>query len=234
MAWGRSGVRVPLGPQHVIHLSTRSDGHRTGQGFESPWVHMIETQLITVPANLPSLISILKKFNIPINEWGKGYAKTPQHLFEELKNHDSYLTSQNNELTRRVDFVDINVLGFFDGKKHQLIEEKQVFNENTLQERIRTRHYATGAVSEKIHIGEQPEKAALRALAEELGIRNDNLFLQPTSTTQTKRTSLSYPGLNSEYRGFFYETQLNPSQIVKTGYKETQPDKTTYFSWIEI
>ena len=166
----------------------------------------------------------------PRESLGQGAAKTVSHLLSEIQNGDCELVEENNGLIRRVHVVNLSVSAQFDGKIHTLIEDRQVFNEGTSQERIRKRRDLGGAVSEKIHSSEDPDAAVPRAIHEELGIEG-NVNFNKTRSEDIDRDSPSFPGLRTQYRAHYYSATLTGDQIHKKGYKEVQPDKTTYFVW---
>lgn len=180
-----------------------------------------------------TLGAYLIRFGIPVSDWGQGAAKTVQHLFSEITNGDCELVQEESGLVRRVHVVIISVFAEFDGKKHTLIEDRQVFNEGTPQERTRQRRDLGGAVSEKIHSSENPDAAVPRALNEELGVGDNNSF-QKTGSEDVDRDSPSFPGLRTQYRAHYYNATLSGDQIHREGYKEVQPDKTTYFVWSDV
>ena len=95
-----------------------------------------EIENITSPETLGAY---LLRFGIPVSNWGQGAAKTVSHLLSEIQNGDCELVEENNGLIRRVHVVNLSVSAQFDGKIHTLIEDRQVFNEGTSQERIRKR-----------------------------------------------------------------------------------------------
>ena len=173
----------------------------------------------------------LSGFGIPISKWGKENAKAVSHLFRELEDGDTELVEEvAGQLIRRVCFVNIEIMGVFNGQLHRLIEEKQVFDEGMPLERVRYRQNLGGAVKEKTHLNEEPSVAASRALFEELGIVSD-VSLTVLNKEEIDRESPSYPGLRTQYRATYFEAELNGDQIKPEGYKEVELDKTTYFIW---
>jgi hypothetical protein len=46
--------------------------------------------------------------------------------------------------------------------------------------------------------------------------------------------SLSYPGLFSIRKGYYYIYHFNKEQFNSEGYIENQSDKSTYFKWTQI
>ena len=109
----------------------------------------------------------------------------------------------------------------------RLVEEKQVFTDG----RKRTRDIG-GSIAEKLLPNEEAEKAALRAVREELQVIGD-LTIRPKRTDEEIKDSPSYPGLQTKYVRHYFETELDGKQFKPEGYTETQPDKTTFFVWKE-
>ncbi len=172
----------------------------------------------------------IENAGIDISEWGKGQTKTLEHLQKEIEEEETVLiTGEQGELLRK---VIVGVADVFyispDGKKYHLKEEKQIFKDD--RERSRD---INESVSEKMKINEDPNKAMLRGIREELGIEGD-LFLTKIGTDKKLVSSLSYPGLQSYYIYHKFETILNEKQFKEDGYIEEQEDKNTYFIWEEI
>lgn len=121
----------------------------------------------------------------------------------------------------------------FNNHTYQLVEDRQVFNEGTSQERVRQRQGLQGAIKEKMHPGEDPRAAVSRAFQEELKIVTDVDFSRVRSEDLDKE-SPSYPGLRSQYRAHYFEAELVGDQIKPEGYMDVESDKTTYFVWRQI
>lgn len=189
---------------------------RIEQGFES----------------VEALGGLLQEYSIPIQLWGQGRAKTVGHLFKELAEGDTELVTLGRELLRQVAFVNIDVYADFDGAKHRLREDRQVFDEGLPTERTRTREMV-GAVKEKLHKSENPEAVIERAIQEELQVRG-KIAYEKLREEDLDEESPSYPGLRSKYKAHFFRADLKGDQINPQGYKEVQPDKTTYFVWAKV
>ena len=65
--------------------------------------------------------SYLIRYGIPVNQWGKGYAKTIEHLEKEIESNECSLVDKNGTLVREIEFVMCEI--FYKGLK--LKEEKQ-------------------------------------------------------------------------------------------------------------
>ena len=185
------------------------------------------------------LESFLSAYNIPAHTWGQGNAKTAEHLYREIKRKDSQLIQENGELIRKLKFIEVNVEVEAMGKKLRLVEDRQVFNEGKSNQRTRRRPEFKCAVKEKIHLHEDPDQAVVRAIKEEIGrlwSDHDLKLINPQKVDQKiiRRESMSYPGLLTHYDGHSYHLQLPRPLFSPDGYKEIQPDKTTYFVWKEI
>jgi len=179
--------------------------------------------------HLQELRQQLEQAGIDISLWGKGEAKTLEHLYQELEKGESVLRLADNrlELLRRV--VSANVYYMTkDGKKLRLQEDKQVFKDG----RIRHRKF-DNPIAEKMKPDEDPKDAMIRCLQEELGL-DGNFDIKLVGTDQPKYESQSYPGLYSRYDTYRFEVILNDEQFQETGYTEEQEDKTTYFVWEEV
>lgn len=180
--------------------------------------------------NINILKNLLENKGIDTSQWGKGEAKTIEHLQREIEEQESILLiDDSGELIRRVMIVGADIYHTFqDGKTYRLKEDRQVFNDG----RERRRDYGH-AVSEKMKIDEIPEAAMIRGIREELGI-GGNIELTKTLADEKNIFSPSYPGLNSLYIRYEFEVLLSDEQFNIEGYVEEQDDKKTYFIWEEI
>jgi hypothetical protein len=169
----------------------------------------------------------LEKHGIPLDQWGKGQAKTFQHLLKEMAENECELVEDEEKgLVRRVSVLGIDIYYQPQGSERlRLFEEKQVF----IDGRERRRSLPT-SMGEKLTPGEDLDQAAKRAIREELGI-TDGVQAQYIKTLRNERVSDSFPGLLSQYVNHFYEANLTEKQYNPEGFKEVQEDKTTYFAW---
>lgn len=168
---------------------------------------------------------ILTQHRVPVEIWGKGGAKTIQHLQAEVDAGETTLVADNETLLRQVGVAFIDVFYTRGEQKLKLKEEKQVFRDG----RTRPRQLE-GSVAEKLSRGEQPIEAARRALREELKI-SDAFDIQGKGSKTELKDSPSYPGLLTKFEKHYFETELNDHQYKPEGYIENQDDKTTYFTW---
>jgi len=179
------------------------------------------------PMDLKSLEEYLLRFGIPLEKWGKGYAKTSTHLFKEIESGECTLLEERGNLLREIEFVMCEMF-YHDGKNlFKLIEEKQVFNDG--RTRIRDKE---SSVSEKMMIGEDPLESLIRGVEEELGIILDKSQIEEDGVQKTE-ASQSFPGLITKYNGHNFTCFLNQDQYNPNGYIEVQKDKSTYFIWKE-
>ncbi len=177
-----------------------------------------------------ALISLLKTFHVPLELWGKGEAKTLDHLLAEVNSGEAALVNEETTLVRLVFGAVLNVYHTADGAEiWRLKEQKQVFRDG--RERVRDLNTSIG---EKIKTDEEPEAAARRALAEELGIREEVLLLPSDQVTKGPLPSPSFPGLKTKYVMYVFEVFL-PAHLYKPeGYVEEQADKTNYYIWEKV
>lgn len=176
------------------------------------------------------LISKLEEYKIPYESWGKGYAKTVDHLLDELKNDECAIIDEQGYLVRYIEFVGIRV--FYkdtDGTKYSLKEDRQVFNDGRTRRRT-----MQASVSEKMKFGEDAELSAIRGIAEELGVDVSSDQLIKRRDLSYDGGSHSYPGLKSKYKGHVFNCNINKDQYNPEGYVERQKDKSTYFVWEKI
>ncbi len=174
---------------------------------------------------LEDLKLTLSRYNIPIDQWGHGEAKTVEHLLREVQDGETLLVRDGERIVRQVSVAVIDVMYQEGNNKYQLIEDHQEFKDG----RTRRRDIG-GSIAEKLSPGELPLNTATRALKDELGIESQTKISTKGSEESFKQ-SPSYPGLNTKYVRHFFEAQLNQGQYNPDGYVERQPDKTTYFVW---
>lgn len=179
--------------------------------------------------DLEKLKGQLGKFSIPFENWGTGKSKTLNHLLDELENDECGLTETDGSLTRTIEFVGIKI--FYNSKDERwfLKEDRQEFKDG----RIRRRNMPS-SVSEKMKFGEDPLNAAIRGIKEELGIDIKSTQLSKRRDLFYNGSSLSYPGLQTKYKGHQYICELEPQQFDTNGYIEVQKDKKTFFVWEKI
>lgn len=191
----------------------------------------IENHFDTSQAEKIKLSDLLTQYHIPIDTWGKGEAKTIDHLANEIAAGETVLVEdeKSGKLIREFSFLAIIVLCQQAGKTYQLIEEKQVFADG--RERVRRSDISVG---EKIKQDEREvDEITKRALQEELGIEGD-FIVREHKIIKEEVDSKSYPGLTSRRNRFDVIVEISPTQYKTEGYTEIQSDKSTYFAWKEI
>ena len=180
--------------------------------------------------NINQLESKLKEYGIPYETWGKGYAKTTQHLLEELENEECAIFDEQGYLVRYIEFVGIRV--FYtdrDGIRYILKEDRQIFNDGRVRKRT-----MQASVSEKMKFGEDPVISAERGVMEELGVKLKKDQLIKQRDLSYDGGSQSYPGLKTKYKGHVFNCNLKIDQYKPEGYIEKQKDKSTYFVWEKV
>lgn len=180
-------------------------------------------------SDLVNLKEILHKYNIPIDLWGTGQSKTINNLLDELENNECSLEESDNKITRYIEFVGVKIYYTKGDEKFILKEDRQEFNDG----RNRRRNMPN-SVSEKMIFGEDPVVASIRGVKEELGIKIDENQLIKHSNLNYNGGSLSYPGLETKYKGHKFICNLIDTQYNPNGYIEIQKDKKTFFIWKKI
>ena len=171
----------------------------------------------------------LNKFSIPIDNWGTGKSKTIEHLFDELKNEECFLTEIDGTLVRSIEFVGVKIYHNENNERWILKEDRQEFNDG----RIRRRNMPS-SVSEKMKFGEDILKSAIRGIKEELGVDISTNQLSKRKDLFYDGGSVSYPGLKTKYKGHQFICELQSHQFDPSGYVEVQRDKKTYFVWHKL
>lgn len=181
---------------------------------------------------LQILAQRLRKAGIDISQWGKGEAKTLEHLQREIESGETILsTDAEGKIIREVLVSGADVFYVTkDGKKYRLKEEKQVFKDG----RERRRNFPW-SISEKGKPGETPREMILRGIKEELGLEGNFQIEEAGKYSPTKtKDSQSYPGLVSRYTDYRFIITLNDEQFKPEGYTEKNADQTSYFVWKEV
>lgn len=172
------------------------------------------------------LREFLFSHNVPLDQWGKGAAKTLEHLCAEISSRESGLEEKNGALLRLAEGSTLNV--YYNDRKNilRLVEARQIFKDG----RIKVRELET-SIGEKMRHGEDPRVAAYRALSEELGIF-EKLFLIPVAPIKKGPIpSVSFPGILSVYMMHVFDVFIPPHLYKAEGYQEHQEDKSSYFVW---
>lgn len=170
----------------------------------------------------------LTEFEVPIDTWGQGQAKTVKHLFDELQHEECHIEDRGGFLVRYLEFVGVRIFYKKGEEILYLKEDRQEFNDG----RTRKREMPS-SVSEKMKFGENPQLSAIRGIKEELGIYVKPEQLIKQRDLNYRGGSLSYPGLTSKYKGHQFTCYLTEQQFNPEGYIEKQEDKSTFFTWVK-
>jgi len=172
------------------------------------------------------LVNFLIANDIPVDQWGKGSAKTVRHLYNEILEKESVLSYIDGKLIRSIEFVSAQIFYDSPGGVLKLVEEKQIFKDG----RVRSR-YLESSVSEKMKDDEGPRNSIIRGIEEELKISIAMDQIEANGNIDETEESNSYPGLLTRYNGYKYKIELRSHQYRPEGYIEHQRDKSTYFKW---
>ncbi|GAA3778992.1 NUDIX domain-containing protein [Streptomyces phyllanthi] len=150
------------------------------------------------PRSPAELQEWLRSNGIPYESWDIGAVKSVRNLWDEIASGEATL-SEDPPL-RRVSVVSV-VVRTGGG---QLTEVAQLMANGAVRER-------NSPPSEKMKPGETAIAAALRCLAEELGVREADATVDPRSLSVAveRVASPSYPGLPGEYRLHTVEAQVS-------------------------
>lgn len=179
------------------------------------------------------IAALLSQHEIDLSQYGQGSAKSLASLVKEVNEGEAALTTNDRgELIRCISVAKANITYRMpDGRVLRLKEDRQEFTDG----RVRQRDTALGdgAISEKMHAGEDPTGAIVRAIRDE-ELKIDTGFTvsdQPHISTEEVE-SPSFPGLMTQYTIFRFGVALSDEAFRPEGYTETQPDKTTYWVWV--
>lgn len=158
---------------------------------------------------------------LDLSRYGRGQAKSWDELEAEIREGESHIEWQDGRPIRVVKVACVEVLSH---KGERLIEVTQELADGRIRQR------GLIGLSEKFKPQEDPDEAARRALAEELGI-HEELDFEVMGQAIEEKESVSYPGLLSRYYKFFFRV-LFPRLLYKSEYVEVQATKRTIFRWI--
>lgn len=162
---------------------------------------------------------------LPLEQYGRktdgGRSKSFEALMSEIREKECYIQWEGDRPLRWVNVAEVHVTAH-DGR--QLRELKQVFRDGTVRER------GFDWCAEKIKVSEAPLSAAVRCMAEELGLKIDRRRFYPREKQEVVKASDSYPGLPSRYVIHSFGLVLKPKEW-REQYIEEQADKRTYFGW---
>jgi hypothetical protein len=176
---------------------------------------------------------LLKYHGVDTRVWGSGQAKTVEHLVTEILNSESMLIeTEHGELLRVVEIADATItFTEASGIVYKLTEDRQEFADGRVRRRERLKDIS---LAEKVSPGEDPEQALLRGIDEELGITGKIQITGSPILEEKQVESLSFPGLNTQYRVHKFNLTISADSFVPDGYQEHQTDKTTYFIWEKV
>lgn len=174
------------------------------------------------------VLALLARYNVPLEAWGKGDAKTLTHLIAEIESAEAWLEeSPVHGLMRVSSGTTLSVYFPVVGGRLVLKETKQVFADGRIK--VRPLDFSIG---EKRRPDETPESAAYRALREELGIDEAIPLQEKTERIKGPVPSVSFPGLTTFYTMHHFIVILPKRYFRPEGYIEHQQDKTNYYEWV--
>lgn len=182
--------------------------------------------------SVEDLENILKEYNLDTSLYGKGNAKTLDHLFKEIKSHECILVKSNNSL-EKIGSVSNAYITYKDknNNKYILKEDHQTFISGRERDR---KNYTDFSIAEKIKPNEKPIEAIRRGLKEELGVINGYIIDKEVTNKTVKHSSYSYPGLYSEWNIYSFKIYFSDDIYKEEGYIEKQSDKTNYYIWEKV
>lgn len=180
--------------------------------------------------DIKGLEAFLRDHHVPLEKWGKGEARSLEHLAKELAAGEAILTIEEDGRLLRTGFGVAIWVYYVDkqGRRFWLKEECQKYangNERRRGDLIEM------SIGEKRQASESVQEAAERAFREELKLKIpfDRLEVLPPRDKRTP--SKAFPGLDTRYATNVFRITLREEEVDPDGYVEVQPDKTTYFKW---
>ncbi len=143
---------------------------------------------------LADLAKFLTQHGIDTAEYGKGTSKGLEQLLDEVLKGECYFESGGDTMARHVNVLFVSITR---ADNKVLTEVNQTFHRtSTREEYSRQRNVV---LAEKMHKGEDPVDATVRAINEELGILVQDLHTISVTCTTEEKYSPSYPGLLGVY-----------------------------------
>lgn len=172
------------------------------------------------------LRALLGSFNVPLDSWGIGKAKSIPDLLEELREGECHIRIDANGVTRVTEIVKIHIIDPSCPARGNLLEWLQIFPDRRERERKQK-------PSEKMKGGELPEVALGRGLKEELDLEPDGWVAKVLSVVEESNESPSYPGLSSVYVIHHFGVELKPgSPALRDEFIVKEPDGgELHFRW---
>ncbi|MBP9763216.1 MAG: hypothetical protein KBD10_00530 [Candidatus Pacebacteria bacterium] len=175
--------------------------------------------------NIEQLRRFLESYDIPLDKWGKGKAKTLENFLKELNSGESQLTSVDGKLFRSA-LGSVAVIHYFDYPFHSVLTEvHQIMSNGKIYSRD-----IPFSIGEKVLPNESSLEAVYRAFKEELAIEEKLKLRERPGYVQGPVPSTSYPGIITTYFVDVWFAMM-PKHLYKRVYTEVQPDKTSQFVW---
>lgn len=175
-----------------------------------------------------SLTHTLHDHGVNTDSWGQAPYKSIDRLYGEIDTGESRLVQLGSTIGRLVSVANVEITAHINGVHYSLKEDRQEFADGNVRRR------GLSGVSEKIQGNEGPEVAARRGIAEELGVTFTGTLTSALSEIVQKPSSHSYPNLSGMYLTHLFKAEFGEAEWNPDGYKEVQPDKTTYFVWEDL
>lgn len=173
------------------------------------------------------LVSILKDtYNIPVELWGKGKAKTCKQLYDEIVKGESVLIKVGDKFERCVTVLNIFVT---DPESRILIEEKQIFKDSRVRER-------NIPLAEKMLPDEDWLTAGVRAIKEELGsiLPDTEHIIKIDEASHRIKSNISqsgsYPECISRYSMHYCKAYIEG--LPSTNFETYEDHLTSYWTWV--
>ena len=161
---------------------------------------------------------------IDVGGWGRGEAKYLVDLWAEYRNGESHFV--DDPPARLIGVAQV----VLQRGNRVLLELAQEFADSRQRVRLRP-------PSEKMKPGESPRAAALRCLAEELGLGEEEVTLSETyQVIEEEEDSPSYPGLTTRYRFHVFAATaaaLPDADFARDNQAANDPIRRHYWGWRE-
>lgn len=181
--------------------------------------------------SLRSLRRLLKRHKVDTSTWGLGQSNSVEKLMQEIREGETRLFVVRGRLLRHTRHAQAYVFCERDGMLFLLYEDRRVFGGDF----IVPGRAGRPAVSEKVMRAESLNKAMVRGLQEELGIRSyagEGMWKSSEKPARREyESSASYPGLAGVRFEFSFLVLLPQKYFNYDGYVEAQRRKVTYFKW---
>jgi hypothetical protein len=170
---------------------------------------------------------LLRHFQVPVDDFGKGKAKHVSDLWVEMElgvtRLGTPLDNGYRKLLRSVKVVVLEIHAEFEGQEFFLLL-KHMFTDSGAERRDLDRRVTT-----KMYAGEEKYVAMLRCLTDSLNISeqvcDESFVVESSKVVDELKLSEGFPGLQTRYKLYIYRLCMNKPCLPSKEFETTVPGK---------